>query len=61
MVRYTIEKLSEKFNITLDVSALFFYEVYKLKKVNELIENMDKFETFEELKEYYLGGNENEL
>lgn len=61
MVRYTIEKLSEKFNIALDVSALFFYEVYKAKQINDLIENMDKFETFEELKKHYLGGTENEL
>lgn len=61
MVRYTIEKLIEKFNITPDVAALFFYEIYKRKKVETILESMEKFETFEELKEYYLGGEQNEL
>ena len=40
-----------------DVAALFFYEVYKRKKVEHLLENMEKFEEFNELKKYYLGGD----
>ena len=61
MVECIVKILMKKFNIPRDVAALFFYDVYTRKKVGHLLENMDNFKTFEELKNYYLGGTENEL
>lgn len=57
MVECIVKALVKKFGIERDVAALFFYEVYKRKKVEHLLENMEKFEEFNELKKYYLGGD----
>ena len=61
MVECIVKALVEKFKITRDVAALFFYDIYTRRKVEHLLANMENFKTFEELKKYYLGGTENEL
>lgn len=61
MVEYVVNKLTKKFNISRKEAALFFYEVYKINKINDLIVSLDMFETFQELKDYFLGGKTNEL
>ena len=61
MVECIVKILVKKYNIPRDTAALFFYDVYTRKKIGDLLTNMDKFKTFEELKNYYLGGIENEL
>ena len=57
MVEYIVNALVKKFGIKRDEAALFFYDVYIRKKAEHLINNLEKFNTFEEMKKYYLGGN----
>jgi hypothetical protein len=57
MVECIVNALVKKFDIKRDVAALFFYDVYNRRKVEHLIQNLEKFNTFDEMKKYYLGGN----
>ena len=57
MVECIVNTLLKKFNINRDVAALFFYEIYNRRKVEHFIEHLEKFNSFEEMKKFYLGGN----
>ena len=61
MLDCIVNYLVDKFAVKRDVAFIFYMEVLDRHMINDLICNMHKFETFEDLKTYYLGGNKNEL
>lgn len=56
MVEYIINVLVKKYGIKRDVAFLFYYELYNRRKLEHLISHIDDFSSFEELKNFYLGG-----
>lgn len=57
MIGCIINMLVKKYDIKRDVAFIFYMEVLDRHKLEHLISHIDKFKTFEELKNYYLGGN----
>ena len=61
MIECIVNYLCDKFGIKRDVAFIFYIQVLDNHQLNDLIVNMHKYETFEELKKHYLGGNLDEL
>jgi hypothetical protein len=61
MIECVINYLVSKYDVKRDVAFIFYMEILDRHKINDLIVNMHKFNSFEELKNHYLGGNKNEL
>ena len=57
MIECIVNMLVKKFGLKRDVAFIFYIEVLDRHKIEHLILHIDKFDTFEELKNYYLGGN----
>ena len=57
MVDYIVNKLVTKYNIGKDEALLLFYDLEKRRKLEHLIQNIDKFDCYESLKIFYYGGN----
>jgi hypothetical protein len=49
--------LKKKFKVKIDEAILFYYDLCNRRKIEHFINHFDKFNTFEELKKFYLGGN----
>ena len=61
MIECIVNYLCDNFAVKRDVAFIFYIEVLEKHKINDLIQNMHKFKSFEDLKKHYLGGNNNEL
>lgn len=61
MIDCIVNYLCDKFAVKRDVAFIFYMQILDRHMINDLILNMHKFESFEELKKHYLGGNINEL
>lgn len=57
MIECIVNMLVNKFAVKRDVAFIFYMEVLDRHKLEHLISHIDKFNSFEELKKYYLGGN----
>lgn len=57
MIECVVNMLKKKFKIKIDEAILFYYELCNRRKIEHFINHFDKFNTFEELKNFYLGGN----
>lgn len=57
MVDYIVNKLVNKYNIGKDEALLLFYDLEKRRKLEHLIQNIDKFDSYKSLKTFYYGGN----
>lgn len=57
MKEYIINKLIKKFYISYEESSLFYYQISNCKQIENLINSIDDFINFEEMKKYFLGGN----
>ena len=57
MVDYIVNKLVTKYNIGKDEALLLFYDLEKRRKLEHLIQNIDKFDCYKSLKNFYYGGN----
>ena len=54
---YIVKKLVEDFDITVEESTLFFYQIEERQQLEKLIVNIDEFNNFDALKKYFFGGN----
>ena len=61
MIECIVNMLVKKFGLKRDVAFIFYMEVLDRHKLEHLIVSIDKFDCFETLKSYLLGGKENEL
>lgn len=61
MIAYIVNLLCDKYNIKRDEAFMFYMQVVNKHKQDHLIINIDKFDCYEALKFYLLGGKENEL
>ena len=57
MIECIVNFLVDKFGIKRDVAFLFYFEVMNRHRLEHLIQHLQEFKSFEELKKYYLGGN----
>lgn len=53
---YVIYKLTKKYNIEFNQALLFFRDILQRRKIEELFNKIDTFNTFEEMKKYFTGG-----
>jgi hypothetical protein len=56
MIECIVNYLVNKFDVKRDVAFIFYMEVLDRHKIEHLIQHLNDFKTFEELKEHYLGG-----
>ena len=56
MVECIVNLLKKKFNIKIDEAILFYHELVNRRKIEHFINHIDDFTSFEELKNFYLGG-----
>lgn len=61
MIECIVNYLCDKFDVKRDVAFIFYMELLERNKLNDFIQNMHRFKSFEELKIHYLGGTTNEL
>lgn len=61
MKEYIINKLVKKFKISYEEANLFYYQLSNCRQIENLISSIDDFISFEEMKIYFLGGNQYEL
>lgn len=61
MKEYIINKLVKKFKISYEEANLFYYELSKRRQLENLINSINDFINFEEMKIYFLGGYQYEL
>ena len=59
--QYIISKLVSKYNIKKDEAMIFYIDMLGRRKIEHLLQNIDKHSTFESLKQYYYGGKIYEL
>ena len=57
MKEYIINKLVKKFKISYEEASLFYYQLSNCRKLENLINSIDDFISFEEMKIHFLGGN----
>ena len=57
MKEYIINKLVKKFDISYEEASLFYYQLSNSRKLENLINSIDNFISFEEMKKHFLGGN----
>lgn len=57
MKEYIINKLVKKFDISYEEASLFYYQLSNRMQLENLINSIDNFMSFEEMKIYFLGGN----
>lgn len=56
MIECIVNMLVKKYNINRDVAFIFYMDVMNRHKLEHLITSIDKFDCFEALKTYLLGG-----
>ena len=56
MKEYIINKLVKKFDISYEEASLFYYQLLNRRQLENFINNVDNFISFEEMKMYFLGG-----
>lgn len=61
MIECVVNMLVKKYNIQRDVAFIFYMDAMNSHKLEHLITSIDKFDCFEALKTYLLGGTKNEL
>lgn len=61
MIEYVVKVLTKKFNVGIDTAIYFYYELRNTNRLGDFIRHVEDFKDFEEIKEYYLGGTDNEL
>ena len=54
---YIINKLVKKFDISYEEASLFYYQLSNRMQLENLINSIDNFMSFKEMKIYFLGGN----
>lgn len=57
MINYIVNKLVSKYRIDKQEALLFYYELAKRRKLEHLVQNIDKYPCYEALKSFYYGGN----
>ena len=57
MKEYIINKLVKKFDISHEEASLFYYQLSNRMQLENLINSIDNFMSFKEIKIYFLGGN----
>ena len=57
MKEYIINKLVKKFDISYEEAGLFYYQLSNRMQLENLINSIDNFMSFKEMKIYCLGGN----
>lgn len=57
MKEYIINKLVKKFDISYEEASLFYYQLSNRMQLENLINSIDNFMSFKEMKIYFLGGN----
>ena len=57
MKEYIINKLVKKFDISYEEASLFYYQLSNRMQLENLINSIDNFMSFKEMKIYLLGGN----
>ena len=60
MIEYIVNVLVNKFDIGNDVAFIFYTELLNRRKIEHFILHFNEFKNFEQMKNYYLGGTENE-
>lgn len=53
---YIIKKLVCKYGIKQDEATIFYIDLVGRRQIEHLLQNIDKFNTFNELKNFYYGG-----
>lgn len=61
MIDCIVNLLCNKYRIKRDEAFMFYMQVVDKHKLDNLIMSIDKFDCYEALKSYLLGGKENEL
>lgn len=56
MIECIVNMLVKKYNIQRDVAFLFYIDVMEHHKLDHLITSINKFDCFEALKTYLIGG-----
>jgi hypothetical protein len=56
MIECIVDMLVKKYNIQRDVAFIFYMDVMNKYKLEHLITSIDKFDCFEALRTYLLGG-----
>lgn len=56
MVEYIVNKLVTKYRIDKQEALLLFYDLERRRKLEHLIQNIDKFDRYEALLTFYYGG-----
>ena len=56
MIECVVNMLVKKYNIQRDVAFIFYMDAMNEHKLDHLITSIDKFDCFEALKTYLLGG-----
>lgn len=57
MKEYIINKLVKTFDISYEEASLFYYQLSNRMQLENLINSIDNFMSFKEMKIYFLGGN----
>ena len=61
MIECIVNMLVKKYNIQRDVAFLFYMDVMEHHRLDHLITSINKFDCFEALRTYLIGGKLNEL
>ena len=61
MIEYIVITLIKKFKVDIDMAIYFYYELLNRRKLEHFINHIDEYKTFEEIKNFYLGGQVDEL
>lgn len=57
MVEYIVNKIVKEYDISYQEAYSFYYKVLDKRKLGILLDKIDDFIDFKEMKEYFLGGN----